>query len=223
VIVLVACFTGLSLVLSDKTGDVQSADPVVAIALLIITALPISAMSWLVVTMLSIYILFFTQASESQRRGAVILAAATVPMLWSRLIFDLFANFILSVDASFVGWMLGTHRTGNLVEFADHSGTLAIFPACSSLANMSLAILCWVTVSEYVRHERRARDILWCMLACASVVAVNVVRISLMGLSLAHYELLHTPPAEAFFNVIILFLVVAISILGVGRDPFSRA
>jgi len=82
------------------------------------------------------------QATEAQHLGATILLATTVPMLWSRLFFDLFANFALDVDASLAGWMLGTHRTANMVEFADHSGTLVIFPSCSSLANVSPALLC---------------------------------------------------------------------------------
>src|SRR5712672_938378 len=156
---LVACFTGISLVLVDKTGGLDSADLAVAMVLLLIIALPIGAMSWLAVTMLSLYVVLFAQATESQHRGAVILLAATVPMLWSRLVFDLFASFILGVDAALVGWMLGTHRSGNIVEFADHSGTLAIFQSCSSLANVSLALLCWVTISAYVRHEWRVQDI----------------------------------------------------------------
>ena len=180
-------------------------------------------MSWLAVTMLSLYVLLFAQATESQHRGAVILLAATVPMLWSRLVFDLFANFILGVDAALVGWMLGTHRSGTIVEFADHSGTLAIFPSCSSLANVSLALLCWVTISAYVRHEWRLQDIFWCLLACSSVVAVNVIRISLMGLSSAHYQMLHAPLAESVLNIIILVLIFAISVLGVRRDVLSRA
>jgi exosortase/archaeosortase family protein len=222
-IVVFACFTGISFILVDKTGGTHLADLAVAMVLLFIIALPIGAMSWVAVTVLSLYVLLFMRATESQHRGAVILLAATVPMLWSRLIFDLFANFILGVDASLVGWVLGTHRSGNLVEFADHSGTLAIFPSCSSLANVSLALLCWVTISASVRHEWRAQDIFWGLLACSSVVAVNVIRISLMGLSSAHYQMLHAPLADIVSNIIILFLVVAISILGVRRDVLSRA
>src|SRR5947207_3504097 len=183
VIVVIACFAGISLVLADKTGGIHLADLAVAMVLLLIIALPIGAMSWLAVTMLSLYVLFFAQSTETQRRGAVILLAATVPMLWSRLTFDLFASFILGVDASLVGWMLGTHRNGSVVEFADHSGTLAVFPSCSSLAIVSLELLCWVTINASVRHEWRVQDIFWCLLACSSVVAVNVIRISLMGLS----------------------------------------
>ena len=223
VIVVIACFTGISLVQADKTGGIRLVDLAVAMVVLLIIALPIGAMSWLAVTMLSLYVLLFAQATESQHRGAVILLAATVPMLWSRLVFDLFANFILGVDAALVGWMLGTHRSGTIVEFADHSGTLAIFPSCSSLANVSLALLCWVTISAYVRHEWRVQDIFWCLLACSSVVAVNVIRISLMGLSSAHYQMLHAPLADSVSNIIILVLIFVISVLGVRRDILSRA
>jgi exosortase/archaeosortase family protein len=226
VIVFVACFAGISLVSGEQVGEqvdeIQSADIAVSALLLILMILPISAMSWLAVTALGIYILVFTEVSESRRRGAIILLATTVPMFWSRLLFHLYGHFILSVDASLVGLMLGTHRFGNMVEFADHSGTLLILPGCSSLANMSLAILCWVTVSQTIRHRRRSQDVFWCLLACASVVAVNVTRISLMGLSPSHYQAIHSPAGDTIANSIVLSLTVAISILGVRREAFSR-
>ena len=137
-------------------------------------------MSWFAATVLCLYILGSTN-DPSLRRCVVILFATTVPMLWSRTLFQFFANSILQVDALLVSWLLGTHRAGNMVEFADGSGVLVILPPCSSLANVSLAFLCWVTVSQFVCHKKSAYDILWCFLACASVVAVNVTRMSLMG------------------------------------------
>lgn len=222
VIVLGACFAGLSLLSSDRTGNVRSADLAVAAAVLLMIALPIGAGSWLAITLLGLYVIQFGQPSDSQRRGAVILFAVTVPMLWSRLIFDLFAKFILSVDAALVAWVLGTHRAGNMVEFADHSGTLAIFPACSSLANVSLALLCWVAVSQSLQHKWRPQDIFWCALACSSVVAVNVIRISLMGVSPSYYQMIHEPIAEGVVGVVMLTLIVGISLLGARRDAVFR-
>jgi hypothetical protein len=223
VIVLVGCFAGVSLFLADNVGEIHLADISVGMIVLSMIVLPIGALSWLAVSALSLYVLVVTKATESQRRGATILLATTVPMLWSRLIFDLFAPAILNFDAALVGWMLGTHRAGNIVEFADHSGTLVIFPSCSSLANMSLALLCWVTISQSVRHRWRAQDILWCLLACSSVVAVNVTRISLMGLSTAHYYAIHSPLGDAVTNIVILGLTATICVLGVRREAFSRA
>lgn len=223
VIVLASCFAGISVILRDKVGKIRSADIAIGGVLLLIITLPIGAMGWLAVTTLSLYILLFTEADEARRRGVIILLATTVPMLWSRLFFDFFASFILEIDASFVGWILGTHRSGNMVEFADHSGTLVIFPSCSSLANTSLALLCWVTVSQSVRHRWCPQDIFWCLLACVSVFAVNVTRITLMGLSLSHYDAIHSPLGDIIVNVITLSLAAGISILGVKRDAFSSA
>jgi hypothetical protein len=222
VIVLVACFIGISLVSPEHEDETRIADLAVAFILLLMMVLPIGALSWFAVTMLALYHLVLCRPNETERRGAIILLAVTVPMLWSRLVFDLFANFILGIDAALVGWMLSSHRAGNMVEFADHSGTLAIFPSCSSLANVSLAVLCWVTVSEYVKHQRRFRDFLWCLLACCSVVAVNVLRISVMGLSAAHYLALHSPIAESILSALIVALILVISLLGVRHDASYR-
>jgi exosortase/archaeosortase family protein len=119
--------------------------------------------------------------------------------------------------------MLGTERTGNLVEFADHSGSLAILPSCSSLANVSLALLCWVTVSQFARHKWRSQDILWCLLACFSVFGVNVLRVSLMGVNGSFYLMLHSPPAEVLLSIVMLGLVVSISLAGIRHDSVIRS
>lgn len=221
VVVWISCAAGVSLILRDRTIGVRSAELAMGAGFVFLVILPIGRLSWLAVTALSLYIIIFANVASS-RRGALILLATTVPMLWSRLLFQFFANLILQIDASLVGWILGTHRTGTIVEFADGSGVLAIWPACSSLANVSLAFLCWVTVSQLVGHKNSAYDLLWCLLACISVIAVNVARISLMGLSQWHYVTVHGPWGDAVGNTIILGLIVGFSVLGVRREFFRR-
>jgi hypothetical protein len=229
IIIFVACFAGVALVFRDKADEVRSCDDGVQLADLAVAAvfvalvlLPISPLSWLAVTALSLYILLFRGAGWSGHRGAIILLATTVPMLWSPLLFDFFATLVLQIDASLVGWLLGTHRSGNMVEFADHSTNLVIYPGCSSLANVSLAFLCWVTLSQSVRHKWHPQDLLWCLLTCTSVIAVNVTRISLMGLSLPYYHAIHNPLGDTITNAIIFGLTVGISVLGLRREIFSR-
>jgi len=145
-----------------------------------------------------------------------------VPMLWSRLLFQFFANPILEVDASLVGWLLGTPRVGTTVEFANGSGILVIFPSCSSLANLSLTVLCWVTVSQLVCHKKSAYDLIWFLLACAAVVTVNVTRVSIMGLSQWHYATFHSPWGNLVANVITSGLIVGFSVVGMRRELFAR-
>src|SRR5262249_26110301 len=158
---------------------------------------PISPLSWIAVTGLSFYILLFAKhqskslfanGCSDRTRGALILFALTVPMLWSRLLFQFFAKLILNIDASLVASMVGSERLGNTIKFADGSGYMVVLPPCSSLANMSLAFLCWISVTQWAKHRWSAADIFWSLLACGSVIAVNVTRISVMGLSRSHYD-----------------------------------
>jgi hypothetical protein len=220
-IVWVSCTAGVFLILRDRTPGVRLVEIGLGLALVFLVLLPTGALSWVGVTGLSIYILLFTDNS-SCRRGASILLATTVPMLWSRMLFHFFANPILAADASLVSWLLGTHRTGNLVEFADGSGELVIFPSCSSLANVSLAFLCWVALSELVTHRKSSHDLLWCLLACVAVIAVNVSRMAILGESEANYLAFHNQWGDSVVNVIILGLIVGISVLGVRRELFQR-
>src|SRR4030095_2552322 len=136
----------------------------------------------------SLYIFLFANDGLERRRGALILLAVTVPMLWSRLLFQFFAKPILDIDATLVAWLLGTDRIGNMVHFADGSGYMVVLAPCSSLANMSLAFLCWISITQWARHCWSPMDLVWSACACVSVIAVNVTRISMMGLSRAYYE-----------------------------------
>jgi hypothetical protein len=224
VIVWISCAAGVSLILRDRTIGLRSPELAIGAGFILLVILPIGPLSWLAVTALSLYVIFSANAVSS-RRGAFILLATTVPMLWSRLLFQFFSNLILQIDASLVGWILGTHRTGDIVEFADGSGVLVILPSCSSLANVSLAFLCWITVSQLVCHKRSAYDLLWCLMACISVIAVNVTRVSVQGLSQWHYATFHSPWGDAVGNTIILGLIVGFSVLGrrLSGRPQPRA
>ena len=220
-VVWISCAAGVSLVLRDRTIGVRSSELAMGGGFVFLVILPIGPLSWLAVTVLSLYIIISTNVAL-YRRGAFILLAATVPMLWSRLLFQFFANPILQIDASLVGWILGTHRSGDIVEFGDGSGVLVILPSCSSLANVSLAFLCWVTVSQLVCHKKSAYDLFWCLMACISVIAVNVTRISVQGLSQWHYATFNSPWSDAVANTLILGLIVGFSVLGVRHELFRR-
>jgi hypothetical protein len=221
VIVWISCAAGVRLILRDQTVGVRLSELAMGAGFVFLVILPVGPLSWLAITALSLYVIFSAKVASSQR-GALILLATTIPMLWSRLIFQFFANLILQIDASLVGWILGTHRTGDIVGFADGSGSLVILPSCSSIANVSLAFLCWVTLSQLVCHKRSPYDLLWCLAACVSVVAVNVTRISIQGLSQWHYATFHSSWGDAAGNTIILGLMVGFSLLGVRRELFRR-
>jgi hypothetical protein len=174
------------------------------------------------VTGLSLYILFFANDGDERRRGALILFALTFPMLWSRLFFQFFARPLLALDATMVTWLLGTEQIGNTVRFADNSGYMVISPACTSFANISYVFVCWITVTQWANHRWSSIDLLWTSLACASLVAINISRIALTGLSRWHFEMFHNQYEEMVLGTIFLCVIVGLSVLGARRELFSR-
>ena len=222
-LVWIAGAIAVGLLLEDHGDRITTIDMAVGAVFLVLVALPIAAASWFGLTALGLYLVLVAGAATSRRRGAKILIAMTIPMLWSRLLFRFFSEFILHIDASLVGRTLGTATAGNVVRFADGSGDLVILPACSSLAGLSLVVLCWVTLSQTVQHPWSMRDVVWCALASISVVAVNVTRISVMGLSGAHYEMLHGAWGNFATNTMTLCLVAGFCMLGARRELFARA
>ena len=223
VIVLAACFAGVYLIATGSRDRIRTWDLVVALAFLGLVTVPIYALSWVAVTGLSFYILLFANDGAERRRGALILLALAVPMLWSRLLFQFFARPLLELDATMAAWLLGTERIGNLVRFADNSGYMVITPACASWANITFAFLCWVVVSQWVNHRWRLIDSLWLFLACASVVAINVTRIALTGQSQANFQLIHNQYGEVVLGTVFLCLLVGFSVIGARRELFQRA
>jgi hypothetical protein len=218
-----SCFAGLLFILREKREPIQSTDVAVAAGSLILIALPIGGMSWLAVTGLGLYMGLLTDAPLSRRRGAVILLATTVPMLWTGLAFRFFNNPILEIDASLVAWVLGTARLGTMVSFADASGYMTIWQPCSSFLNVPYAFLTWVVACQVAGRRWSSRDLWWCAAVCAAVIGVNVVRLSVMGLNLGYYTAIHNQWGDTFVNLIALSLAVGISTVGVRHELFSRA
>ena len=223
VIVWISCIGGVGLILGERSDEIRRSDLVVGGALLIPVALPIGALSWLAVTILSLYVIYFTRPPSSRQRGAMILLAVTVPMLWSHLLFRYFANFILQIDASFVSFLLGTLRSDNLVRFADGSGSLLVLPYCSSLHNVSLTILSWVAINQWLARRPMASDWQWIIVAGLTVVTINVTRLSLMGLSIKHYQAIHSFWGQTITNLLILCAIGGICWIGARRELFNRA
>lgn len=222
VIVWIASALSLSFMLREPQRPATRMDLAVAGACLTAFLVPLPPLSWVGLALLSAYAAQTSQAHSFARRGAWIMLAVTVPMFWSRMLFSAFSDLILRFDAALVGWMIGTPRLGNAIAFADGTGYLWIAPGCSSLANMSLAVLCWVIFAQYRDIRLSPRSLGWGALACAAVLAINVVRLSLIGLYRDQYELLHGPIGATVANWLTVGATVAICWLGVRHDRFAR-
>jgi exosortase/archaeosortase family protein len=223
VIVWAAAFASIYLVSRNNRDQIRPLDLMVAAVFLPFAIVPSYPLSWVAVTGLSLYILLFANDGAERMRGALILLALAFPMLWSRLFFQFFARPLLALDATMVTWLLGTEQVGNLVRFGDNSGYMLITPACTSFSNISYVFLCWVTVTQWANHRWSSVDLLWISLACVSLVAMNITRMALTGLSSWHYEMFHNQWEDMILGTVFLCVMLGFSVMAARHELFSRA
>jgi exosortase/archaeosortase family protein len=144
-------------------------------------------------------------------------------MFWSRLVFAMLSDLILRADAILVSLIVGTERIGNTVGFADNSGFLMILPPCSSLADVSLAVLGWALFTQALMRRPSLKDVWWCLAACSAVIVINVTRIALIGLHREHFELLHGAVGAGVAGFLALVAIVGINLIRVRGDLFARS
>ena len=223
VLVWVACFIAVSLLHRQPPGPLTRSDLILGLAVTAAALVPSAKASWIALTGLGLYGLRCFDASTPARRAAFVILAVTVPMFWSRLVFALLSDQILQADAVLVGLLVGTERVGNTIGFADHSGYLFILPACSSLTNVSLAVLGSALFTQALVRRPSLKDIWWCLAACAAVIVINATRIALMGLHPEHFELLHGAVGASVASSLSLAAIVGVNLIRVRGDLFARS
>jgi len=221
-VVWIACFAATALLYGSRLDEVITIpDAVIGLGVLAMTIIPFAKMSWLALTAVSLYMLCVSPARSPRRRGALIAVAVTGPMLWGPALMEVFGTTVLQADAILVSTVIGTNHVGNVYAGAVGSH-FAIYPPCSSLHGMSIVVLAWITISNTLGGPWSPRHLACGLLAALSVLAVNVSRLSLIGLFPAHYSAIHGSPGSDIAAWLSLALVVAISLLGVGREAFVR-
>ena len=223
VLVWVACFIAVSLLLRQPPEPMTRNDLILGVAVFVAVLVPSARASWIALTGLGIYGLRCFEAGAPARRAAFVILAVTVPMFWSRLVFAMLSDWILRADAILVSLIVGTERVGNTVGFADNSGFLFILPACSSLADVSLAVLGWALFTQALTRRPTLKDVWWCLAACSAVIVINVMRIALIGLHPEHFELIHGAVGAGVAGFLALVAIVGINLIRVRGDHFARS
>jgi len=135
---------------------------------------------------------------------------------------EIFGAPILKADAILVSTLIGTDRVDNVfssVIGSDGSRThFSVGDGCSSVHGMSIAILAWITISNTLGITWSARNLAWGLLAVGSMLAVNISRLSLMGLFPAYFPEIHGSPGSEIAAWLSLTLILVILLRGVGRE-----
>jgi len=218
-IVWCAFCIGVSLMYRDK-GTLASGRDWAATSLSMAGfLLPESELSWCALTAFAIYAVTTSPLDSDARRGAIIVAAATIPLFWSKALFSLFSGIILRGDAMMVSAMTGLMRVGNTIQLDGGYGTLWLAPRCSSFANLSLTVLCWSVCMQFVKRTRSVPLLwAWCGVACMVVVLINVIRISLMAFRPDYYDLIHGAIGADVASWLTTAAIVGICVFGLHDE-----
>ncbi|MET0941131.1 MAG: hypothetical protein ABWY13_07195 [Mesorhizobium sp.] len=212
-IVWVALIAAVGFLLRPPRRSASKRDGLVAILAIAVFLAPAPQLSWLALSGLGLYVATTSQPGAFHRSAGWILLAVTVPMFWSRVVFSLMSDAILRFDAMLVSLVLGTGRVGNTISFADGWGYFWVAPACSSIANVSLALLCWVLITQMLGTGRTA-NFRFCLMAACAVIVINVGRLSLIGISRDHFELIHGPVGSLITGWVTVAVIFAICLYG---------
>jgi hypothetical protein len=112
----------------------------------------------------------------------------------------MFAGPILSFDAHIVGAVIGSSVDGNVFYTAGAGRRFVIGDLCSSVHNISLAIVLWTTAAMLfqIRLDRGYFAIGFAM--AAFMFALNIARLATIGLFPAYFTFLHFGTGAALFG-----------------------
>jgi hypothetical protein len=151
--------------------------------------------------------------------------ALSVQEFWRHIFFDFFALPSLRAETAVVGAILQAVRSGT--EWQDNVITgpsgfgIVVYSGCSSFHNLSLAMLCWLTVSKLRNQNWQIRDVVIGCLVGITMIFCNVIRLCLMASSLDLYEYWHDGLGAQIFAVGASVLVLLLSLY--GSRPATRA
>jgi hypothetical protein len=217
-IVWISSAFGLNLVFRDIGGGsiitLTNTDYLVLGTAAVGFVVPSSSFSWVVLTLLCFYIANVSGNRQKLRSGAIIIAAVSFPMFWSKLIFTLFSGWILQADAILVSRIMGLGRFGNTIDLADGTGKLWIAAGCSSLANLSLTVLCWTAFRQHRRSEIGTLQYLAGAIACCLVVVVNIGRLCLLAEYPEYFDVIHGAIGASIASIVSTGAIVSCCLVG---------
>lgn len=217
---LIAAFVALWRLLDSRDVQADWIDYIVSFLTFCVALLPDHRLCWGVLGIFATYLLLRAN-SISVRSAAIILSSLAVANFGGKLLLSLFAQPLVRFDAMatyalakpFDLGLVVHHNT--LITERDH--TLVIMKGCSSVSNMSQALLAWAAIPRIFRPDFTAAD--WILAPCIAllVALINVVRMALMLVSEEWYLFFHYGYGGSAIDWLTFCVVSSISYMGGQR------
>jgi len=154
------------------------------------------------------------------KAAGTVAAAVAIQAVWAPLIFSKISFVLLQIDAGVVGWLVSLFVPGaswsDAVVSTPSGHDVEITALCASFHNLSLASLCWVTLSMLHRQYWVKSDIYIGLVAALIQFACNICRLVLVCYSFPMYEFWHDGLGKHIFSAVatacaIIFVQVSLA------------
>jgi hypothetical protein len=203
---------------SNSTCVVRLRDFLCISGLCLLVLLPSTRVVWIVATGIAVYLMIVDGRDPKLRAAGAVLGALTIQELWGHVFFDLVAFPLLQAETAVVGTILEATRAGTLWEDNIITGPngfgLVIYTGCSSYHNVSLAMLCWVTMSKLYNQTWTSRDIIMGLLVSVTMIILNLFRLYLMATDIDSYHYWHEGAGADIFAIGASVMIFSISLYG---------
>jgi hypothetical protein len=158
------------------------------------------------ITLFAFYLLVRDRRDLNTRAAGTVAAAVAIQAVWAPLIFSKISFVLLQIDAGIVGSLVS-----HFVPGASWGGTVINTPSghnveittpCASFHNLSLASLCWITLTMLHRPYWVRGDIYVGLVALLIQFGLNVWRLVFVCLSLPMYEFWHEGFGKHIFSAV---------------------
>jgi hypothetical protein len=175
-------------------------------------------MIWVAATGVAIYLLICSRGDLSMRASGIVLAALSVQEFWGHVFFQLITMPLLRAETAVVGKMLQLTRGGtiwydNMISTQSGHG-IVLYPYCSSFHNLSLALLCWVTLTRLRYLTWRGNDFVLGGLVAGMMILLNTTRLYLMAFDVDAYHFWHEGIGSIIFEVGASISVLLLTLYG---------
>lgn len=171
---------------------------------------------WVAATGVAVYWYAFSSDDFNLRSAAIVLGALSVQELWGRALFHLLAYPLLCLETAVVGSLLEVVRTGTIWQSNVITGPtgygIVIYEPCSAFHNLSLAMLCWITISKLRHRSWHIGECLIGVLIGAIMILENILRLCLMAWNINLYHYWHDGAGSEVFTVGASLSVLLISL-----------
>lgn len=226
-IIWFSIFSSLFLIQNSNEKKATRNDFLFSFIALVLFMIPSSYISWITLSVYSLYTIFATRLDSYKLRNAcLIMLAVSARTPLSDICLKIFSDSLLKFDAivtHFSSKMFNPSitRHGNILV-TDSNHELLIMTGCASFTNISLAILLWFTIIRSNVFKWQKHYNLYILPLCLSVMGLNIFRLSMMSFSKDLYFYYHDGLGANIINACILIVSILFAFICIHTPSKKR-